>query len=302
MDIDEQLLAEAINKAYQTSSNAPLEIQMDKDTELQSRTVVEQTFLEFLQINNRTRPVDGNSVVFFEETAPAINAEFIAETADLPDFNPHNIIKVPKETKTLASPISTSMKAREGTKDIDLNEYLLTEAYIDTNNKIDYTLLNGNETTNPLEFDSITQGVTAIDNEDEPLTEAGIKAGLRACLKSGGHPDCLVAGSAVADQIDALVSPFLRYNNVTEIALGHTVSTFKSPDGSFIPILVDENTPEGELEILDTTSISVAYQKEPTYIQLAQTKLATNEAVYAWVTAHNKAKFKSRKITNIGEE
>lgn len=302
MDIDQKLLAEAINKAYQTSANAPKEIQMDKDTEIQSRTVVEQTFLEFLQLNGRTRQVNGNTVVYFEEQEGGSGAEFIAEAGDIPTYNPRGLVKKEADTKTIAAPLVISMKAQDGTNDFDLKEYLLREKYIEVNNLIDQTVLAGDTTQDTYSFNSVTTGVTTISNSDDPITEAAIKSAIRACVKAGGHPDCLVCGSDVGDQIDDLVSPYIRYNNVTEIALGHTVSTFKSPEGKFIPILVDENTPDGTLGVLDTSSIRVAYQKEPTFIQLAQTNLATNDAVYSWVTAYNKAKFKSRVITNIGDE
>ncbi len=300
MEIDQQMLAQAIDKAFQTSGYMPKLMQMDKDEDIQRRTVVEQTFLEFLQVNGRTRPVKGNTVVWFEEQESSSNAEFIEEAGDIPTFNPKSILKREDDTKTIATPINISMKAQDGTNDVNLKEYLLTEGYIEVNNLIDKTILTGNATSDENSFNAVTKDVTSISNDDEPITEAAIKGAIRACLKSGGHPDALVCGSEVGDQVDDLVSPYIRYNNVTEIALGHTVSTFKSPEGKFIPIIVDENTPEGELEILDTSSICVAYQREPTYIELAQTNLATNGAVFSWVTVYNKAKFKSRKITNIG--
>ena len=302
MDIDQKLLANAINKAYQTSANAPKEIQMEKDEEIQSRTVVEQTFLEFLQLNNRTKPVKGNTVVYFEEQEGSSGAEFIPEAGAMPTYDPTQFVKKEADTKTIAAPLVVSMKAQDGTTDFDLKEYLLLEKYVEVNNLIDQAILAGDTTEDEYAFDAVSKGVSTISNNDDPITEAAIKSAIRACVKSGGHPDCLVCGSDVGDQIDDLVSPYIRYNNVTEIALGHTVSTFKSPEGKFIPILVDENTPEGTLNIFDTNSIRVAYQKEPTFIKLAQTNLATNDAVFSWVTAYNKAKFKSRVITNIGDE
>ena len=170
------------------------------------------------------------------------------------------------------------------------------------NNLIDDTLLNGNTGSDANSFNKITKDVTTISNDNESIDEATIKSAIQTCIDAGGHPDCLVTNATIANQIDELVSPYIRYNNTTEIALGHTVSTFKSTDGSFIPILVDSNSPDGQLAVLDSTTIDIAYQRRPSFISLAQTKLATNDAIYAWVTAFNTAKWKSRVITNIGSE
>ena len=291
-------LADAINKAVQLSTNAPVSIQVEKDTDIQSRTVKEQTFLEFLELKNRTRDVTSNYVEFYEETGGS-NAAFIPEAGPIPEFTATTLTPVSDSTKTLAIPVQISMKAQDGTNDVNLREYLIRDSYVKINNLMDKTLLQGNKTTDANSFDAITTGVTAISNEDATITEKAIKGAIQTCVRAGGHPDCLVTTPEIANQIDALVSPFLRYNNVTEIALGHTVSTFKSTDGSFIPILVDNNVPEGQLCVLDTTGIDVAYQRRPSIIQLAQTTLATNEAIYCWATAYNKAKFKSRVITDI---
>lgn len=294
-------LINALKKGYQQSSNVPVGLQLEKDTDIQSRTVVEQTFLEFLEKKNRTRNIKSNNVTFYKESGGS-DASFISEVGNIPDYDAKNLTEVTKETKTLVVPLKLSMKAQDGTVDKDLRTWLIQDNYVKLNNLMDKTILTGNSSTDANSFDSILKDIDTISNNNDTITEAAIKSAIQTCIADGGHPDCLVTNATIANQIDELVSPFIRYNNVMEIALGHTVSTFKSTDGSFIPILVDSNMPEGKLAVLDTTGVDVVYQRRPTLIQFAQTNLATNEAIYAWATAYNKATFKSRVITNIATE
>ena len=294
-------LANAIKKAIQQSSNAPASFGITKTPEIQSRTVKEQTFLEFLELKNRSRDINTNYVSFYEENG-GTDAKFIEEVGDIPEYTATTFTEVPDNTKTIAIPINISMKAQEGTDVIDLKQYLINDGYVKVNNLIDEALLKPAATADPNRFKPIVDSVETVSAGNETITEKLIKETIQACVDDGGHPDCLVTTPTVANQIDELVSPYLRYNNVTEIALGHTVSTFKSTDGSFIPILVDNNTVEGTINVLDSTTIDIAYQKRPSFISLAQTKLATNDAIFAWVTAFNTGKFKSRVINNIKTE
>lgn len=292
-------LVNAINKAIQQNSNAPASFGITKTPEIQSRTVKEQTFLEYLELKNRTRDINTNNVSFYKENG-GTDASFIQEVADIPEYTATTFTEVTDSTKTIAIPINISMKAQEGTDVIDLKQYLINDGYVKVNNLIDEALQKAPASPDANRFNPITTEVATVSAADNPITEALIKDTIQACVDAGGHPDCLVTTPTVANQIDELVSPYLRYNNVTEIALGHTVSTFKSTDGSFIPILVDNNVPAGTINVLDTSTIDVAYQRRPSFISLAQTKLATNDAIYAWVTAFNTGTFKSRVITNIG--
>lgn len=294
-------LIEAIKKGYEQSSNVPVSLQVEKDTKIQSRTVVEQTFLEFLEIKNRTKDISTNYASFYKD-AGGSDASFIAEVGAIPEFTPETLQEVVKETKTLVIPINMSMKSQEGIKDVNLREFIIRDSYVKINNLMDKTLLQGDVSTDANSFDKITKDITTVDNDGDTITEKKIKETIQTCIQSGGHPDCLVTNATIANQIDDLVTPYIRYNNVTEIALGHTVSTFKSTDGSFIPILVDSNCPDGELFVCDSSSIDVAYQRRPSIIQFAQTNLATNEAIYSWATAFNTATYKSRVINNIGDE
>ena len=229
-------LVEAINKAIQQNSNAPASFGITKTPEIQSRTVKEQTFLEFLELKNRSRDISTNNVSFYEETG-GTDASFIQEVGDIPTYTATTFSEVTDSTKTIAIPINISMKAQEGTDAIDLKQFLINDGYVKVNNLIDETLLKGNTGSDANSFNAITKDVTTISNSNESVDEATIKGAIQACIDNGGHPDCLVTNATIANQIDELVSPYIRYNNVTEIALGHTVSTFKSTDGSFIPIL-----------------------------------------------------------------
>lgn len=304
-----QMLADAVNKAVQLSSNSPASMGITKDPVIQSRTVKEQTFLEFLEQQGRTRDVNSTNVSFYEEGEWS-DAQFIEEVGDIPEFSAKQFTEVTDSTKTIALPIQVSMKAQEGIDVIDLKQNLIVDGYVKVNNLVDKTLLQGDAKKNPNEFNALTTDVDTINNGGKSITEQAVKDALQACHDAGGSPDCIVTDPFVANQLDNLVSPFIRYNNVMEMALGHKVSTFRSIDGSFVPILVDNNMPTGgttskpthNLICLDSTTVDIAYQRRPSLIELAQTKLATNEAIYTWVTAYNTGKFKSRVITNIGAE
>lgn len=297
-------LANAINKAINLTSNEPASMGITKIPEIQSRTVKEQTFLEYLEMQNRTRDISTNNVVFYEESG-GTDAAFTDEVT-VPEYTATTFTEVTDSTKTVAIPIKISFKAQEGTDVVDLKQRFINDGYVKVNNLIDQALLAGDTTQDQYSFNKIWKDCESTDNSGATITEQVVKETIQACIDEGGSPDCIVTDATVANQLDDLVNPYIRYANVMEMALGHQVSTFKSTDGSFIPILVDKNMPsttnDHKLLVLDSSTVDVAYQRRPSYIQLAQTNLASNDAIFAWVTAYNTGSFKSQIIEGIGDE
>lgn len=296
-------LGQAIDKAIQNTTNQPNSMGITKTPEIQSKTVKYQPFLEWLESQGRCKDVSTANVSFYEETGNN-PATAIAETGDIPAYRAQTFNEVPERMRTLVVPIQISDLAQEGTDFIDLKQKFVEEGYIGVNNLTDKLLLDGNATSNPLEFDKIWKNVTSESNEGDPITKNKIKEMFDTCIDAGGRPDVIVTDSTVAGQLDDLIDPLIRYENPAEVALGHKVTTYRSPDGSYVPIIVDRNMPTDNdthsMLLLDSTTVEVLYKTRPTYIQLAKTKLASNDAIYSHVVAHNTGAFKSGTITNIG--
>lgn len=303
-NIDLVDLANAIDKAIQTTTNQPITMGIRRTPTIQSKIVKYQPFLTALEGLNRVFDCATANVSFYEETGTN-PAQFIAETGEIPDYTAQEFVEVPDRMRTIAVPIEISDLAQEGTDFVNLKQKFIEEGYISVNNLTSKALLQGNATENPLEFNAIHTGVPTQSNENEPISKASIRDAFQTAIDAGGSPDMIVTDAVVGNQLDDLIDPFIRYESPTEIALGHTVSSYRSPDGSYVPIIVDKNMPKAEgshnMLLLDSTTIEVLYKTKPTFIQLARTKLASNDAIYSHVVAHNVGKFKSCMITNIGE-
>ena len=297
-------LSKAIDKAIQNTTNQPMSMGIRKTPEIHSKTVKYQPFLEFLEAKGRVNDCATANVSFYEETGTN-DAQFIGETDDFPQYTAKTFNEVPDRMRTIAVPIQISDLAQEGTDFINLKQKFVEEGYISNSNLVEKTLLQGDSTVNPLEFDSILKDVPTQSNETEPITRQNVRDAFYTAIEAGGRPDVVLTDAFVADQLEDIIDPVIRYNNEAEIALGYKVSAYRSPDGSIVPIIVDKNTPSTEdnhsMAILDCNTIEVLFKTRPTYIQLAKTKLASNDGVYSHVVAHNVAKFKSVVITDIGE-
>jgi len=311
MDNELQALYDSVNKAYQTTSNAPNIMQITPDPEIHSKTVEETSFLSFLRMKGREEPVNTSKVSFLEET-PGNTASVIAETGDIPDYAVTAYTEHPETMRTIATGFKVSFMAQMGTTARDILQTEISRGYTLVNNKHDYLLLNGDSTTNPLEFDKVWKDVNTEDNDGAALTEDAIDDLLGEIKAEGGSPDVIVTDSFVAKQLKKIAAPYRRYNDKVDIGLGFRVITYESLNGRELTILVDENVPtttkgsgasattEHAMMAFDSSTLKIKTLLPPSLFDLPSSNLAYNKAVATFTVAHNLAPWKSGVITGIG--
>jgi hypothetical protein len=310
MDNELKNLYESVNKAIQATTNAPNIMQITPDPEIHSKTVEETSFLSFLRMQNREEMVNTSKVSFLEES-PTNTASVIAETGDIPDYAVTSYTEVAETMRTIATGFKVSMMAQMGTTAADILQTEISRGYTLVNNKMDYLLLNGDSTSNALEFDSIwsdsdvnTEGLSG-----DALTEDDIDDLLGEIKNQGGSPDVIVTDSFVAKQLKKIAAPYRRYNDKIDIGLGFKVITYESLNGRELTILVDENVPttgSGANEThamlaLDSSTIKIKTLLPPSLFDLPSSNLSYNKAVATFTVAHNLAPWKNGAITGIGE-
>jgi hypothetical protein len=177
---------------------------------------------------------------------------------------------------------------------------------------MDYLLLNGDSTTNALEFDKVWKEVNTEDNDGAALTEDAIDDLLGEIKAEGGSPDVIVTDSFVAKQLKKIAAPYRRYNDKVDIGLGFRVITYESLNGRELTILVDENVPtttkgsgasattEHAMMAFDSSTLKIKTLLPPSLFDLPSSNLAYNKAVATFTVAHNLAPWKSGVITGIG--
>lgn len=309
MDNELKSLYESVNKAIQATTNAPNIMQITPDPEIHSKTVEETSFLSFLRMQNREEMVNTSKVSFLEET-PGNTASVIAETANIPDYAITAYTEVAETMRTIATGFKVSYMAQMGTTAADILQTEISRGYTLVNNKMDYLLLNGNSTSNALEFDSVwsDSDVNTADLDGDALTEDNIDDLLGEIKNQGGSPDVIVTDSFVAKQLKKIAAPYRRYNDKIDIGLGFKVITYESLNGRELTILVDENVPtEGTganethaMLALDSSTIKIKTLLPPSLFDLPSSNLSYNKAVATFTVAHNLAPWKNGAITGIG--
>lgn len=300
-------LRTSLSKAIEQTTDIAQGMAITYDDEIAMKTFQYSPLLNVLDSKGRCQDVDTANVAFFKET-PTNNASFINETENIPDFAVTSYTEVADRMKTIAEGISISRMAQMGTDYVDLLEREIQRAYFQVNSLIDETLLKGKGTAALKDFKSVTD-TTGINSEDVSgaITEGAIDDMLSTIIdENGGHPDIIVTDNFVAKQLKAIAAPYRRYNDKVDIGLGFRVSTYESPDGMEIPIVVDKNVPtansgaEHSLAILDSSAIEVKFLMRPSLItDLPAQNLAYNQAVASYVTALNVAPFKCGLLNKI---
>lgn len=308
MNSELEALRNAFVKAVQTTANQPNSMGITYDEEIQWKTFQYAPFLTYLESKGRCTDVSTANVAFYKET-PANTAQFIAESADIPDYTATSYEEVPDRMKTLVSGIKVSKMAEMGTDYMDVLAREIERGYLKVENILDETLLAGDKTVDSNSFNKVWKDANSDDLDGAEITEDDIDEMLNTIInENGGHPDVIVTDAYVAKQLRAIVAPYRRYNDKIDIGLGHRVVSYESLDGIEIPIIVDKNLPadteadEHRLVALDSSTIDVKYLMRPSLVtDLPANNLAYNQAVVTYVTAMNTAPFKNGVISGIGD-
>lgn len=300
-------LRDSLSKAIETTTQVADGMAITYDDEIIMKTAQYSPFLQVLDQKGRCDDVDTANVAFFKE-APTNAASFINETENIPDFAVTTYTEVADRMKTIAEGISISRMAQMGTDKTNLLEREIQRAYFQVNSLIDSTLLAGAGTQAAKDFKAVI-GATGINSNTVggPITEDAIDDMLSTIIdENGGHPDVIVTDNFVAKQLKSIAAPYRRYNDKVDIGLGFRVSTYESPDGMEIPIVVDKNMPTASsganhsLAIVDSSAIDVKFLMRPSLItDLPASNLAYNQAVASYVTAYNVAPFKCGVLSSI---
>ena len=301
---------EQLQKAVEATANVADAMAITYDEDIMMKTFQYSPLLQALEGKGRCFDVDTANVAFFKE-APTNDASFINETENIPDFAVTTYTEVAQRMKTVAEGITISRMAQMGTDKTDLLEREIQRAYFQVNSLIDETLLKGAGTAAAKDFKAVIAetGINT-DDADGPVTEDAIDDMLSTIIDdNGGRPDLLVTDNFVAKQLKKIAAPYRRYNDTVDIGLGFRVSTYESPDGSAIPIVVDKNMPTADngashsIALIDSAAVEVKYLMRPSLISdLPASNLAYNQCVASFVTAMNVAPHKCGVISGITAE
>ena len=301
-------LRDSLEKAIMGTADRPDAMGITYDEDIMMKTFQYSPLLQFLEGKGRCEDVNTADVGFFKET-PTNNAVFINETEDIPEHGKTTYDEVTDRMKVIAEGIKISDMAQKGTDKANLLEREIQRAFFQTNSLIDATLLNGAGTTAAKDFKKIWGDIPSSNKADlngAALTEDDLDDMLTVIIDDNdGHPDAIVTDMFAAKQLKKIAAPYRRYNDTMDIGLGFRVTSYQSPDGLEIPILIDKNMPvtsnKHRLCFVDSSTIDVKYLMRPSLIQdLAKTGLYYNYAVASYVTAMNIAPFKNGIIEGIG--
>lgn len=294
-----------LQKAMQTSSNAPASMQITYSPELQTKVFEKAPYFRFLESKGR---VDDNFkstyAAFYLKNSSGVS-QFIAEDDDVPDAIASSYTETMEKMKTLIYPIDVSMLSQMGNNVVDLLQSEIQDGFIKVTNDLDNTLLQGKGTASDKDFKGFVNQVTTNKEtlSDEPITEDLIDDMLTAIIDgNNGTPDCIVTTNLVAKQLKKIVAPYRRYNDKIDIGLGHRVVAYEAPNGAEIPILIDSNLESDSMLFVDSATIEVKRLLAPTLLtNLPTNKLGTRDAVVSFVTAQNVAEYKNGLITGIAD-
>lgn len=300
-------LEQVITKAMETTSNTATGMGIEYSEDILMKTFQYAPFLQFLEGKGQCLDSKTADVAFFDET-PTNSASFIAEGGNVPDFGATTYGVTSDRMKELVETISISDMAQQGTDAVNLLQREIDRAFIDIHNKIDDTLWNGLGTAAAKDFARIHKDIPNANkiDSDGALSEDAIDDMLIQVVDvQGGHPDVLVTDYFTAKQLKAINAPYRRYNDKVEITAGFNVSTYESPDGSELPILIDKNIPTADsgakhnLYAIDSSAIEVKYLMRPTMKEVASMNNSRNVTITSFVTARNIAPYMCGVVENI---
>ena len=296
---------EDMQKAMQTTSNAPASMQIAYDNELQTRVFEKAPYFRFLESKGRVDDNFNSTYAAFYLKNNSGESKFIDENDDIPDAVASSYTEAMEKMKTLIYPIDVSMMAQMGNNKVDLLQSEIQDGFIKITNDLDSTLLQGKGTTAAKDFKGFVEQVTTNKEalNDEPITEDLIDDMLTQIIDgNNGTPDCIVTTNLVAKQLKKIVAPYRRYNDKIDIGLGHRVVAYEAPNGAEIPILIDSNLESDSMLFVDSATIEVKRLLAPTLLtDLPTNKLGTRDAVVSFVTAQNVAEYKNGLITGIAD-
>lgn len=303
-------LAEAIQKdtslGMQTAGALPTGMAFRPSQKIEMKTLDETQLLTYLEGQGCKEAWDTYNVEWYDEN-PNNVAKAMAEVESVPTFDETDYNGSPDHMRLFGTSFLVSYAAMYGVNGRNILQTEQDRGYRLVRNKVDDCLLNGNATSNPLEFNSIIKGANTEDLDGAELTESDLDDMLIEIADNDGAPDVLVTDYFVAKQLKAIAAPYRRWNDKVDIGLGFKVVTYESVSGHELAIIIDKHVPtdttndEHSIVAIDSSTIEIKELAPPSIWDMPCDKFAVKKAIGTWVTAHNVNPLKSGIISGIGD-
>ncbi len=273
-----------------TSGNLPVLIPIWVSPDIIDLSRKETPVYELLpKIAVRGKFYDWNTVTY-----ASTNAKFLPEDAPLPetdDSYSRNIVQM-KYCYAVGRVTGPMQVATRGYINMERQEILLKTRQL--LQKLEYTILNGDTSSDSNEFDGLTtlistnatalSDVISIDQLRKHIMYARQGAKTYSANTAGGNPNLIITNLQTYDDIKALLQAYLRYTNPgTTIAWGLQTIEFEG-----IPIVASKfmTTTSGskELYIIDTSVVKIGVALDITFERLAKTN-DSNKFMIKWYGA-----------------
>lgn len=294
-----------LKKAMQVTGDAPVSMQINYTPELKSKVFDKSPYFRFLESKGCVEDTGTTYAGFYKETN-GIVAKFIDENDDIPDAIATTYAEETTKMKTIIAPIDVSLMSQMGNNTIRPIEREIEKGYIQVNNTIDCTLLQGAGTASKKDFPGFTKQVSTnvTDMKEKEISEDAIDDMLEPLYNEyNASIDCIVTSALVAKQLKKITAPYRRFNDKVDIGLGHRVNVYESLNGTEIPILVDSNLEDDSMMFVDSSCIEIKRLMPNTlFTDLPTNKLGVRQAIATFVTSQNIAEYRCGLIKNIGSK
>lgn len=291
-----------LQKAMQTTTTADSMITIDYDKDLQKEVYHVSPFLTYCEQNGIVSSAQV-SKVGYRTKKQKTKSSFIPEGAEIPAHDPSLYEDEVVKMSTLVYPIEVSDLSVVGVDAVDVLDDEITDGFLDMAATKDATIIQATgENNNPKGLiPSITTHTS--NNGGNVIEKDLIDSMAQDIIDEGGSPSAILTTAKVGRQLNDILYPTIRNVDKVELGLGYWVTAYNAPNGTSIPIIVDQNidTTNGDsLTFLDNTSFKIRELTPPSIKELAATKLSTSKVLFTYFTCYNRAEYRNGVIKNIG--
>lgn len=293
---------EKAQKAMQTTTTADSMITIDYDKDLQKEVYHVSPFLTYCEQNGMVTSAKVSKVGYRVKKQKTKSA-FIPEGGDIPAHDPSLYEDKVVKMSTLVYPIEVSDLAQIGVDGVDVLDDEITDGFLDMATTKDSTIIQADGANNNPKglLPSIT--THKVDNGGKVIDKDTLDILAQDIIDEGGSPSAILTTAKVGRQLNDILYPTIRNVDKVELGLGYWVTAYNAPNGTSIPIVVDQNidTTSGDsLAFVDNTSFKIRELVPPSVKELATTKLSTSKVLFNYFTCYNRAEYRNGLISNIG--
>lgn len=301
---DEQLAELQKAQGPQTTTTASGGIIVDFDDDLERLVYQTAPTYEYLK-QKGVEKASKSYKVGYRKKNRATTASFISETANLPLPEESSINDVSTTMRSIVYPIEVSDMAQKGTEAVDLLADEIQDGLLDISATKNQAILQGNSSSNANSFDGLTKICSTHKTTlNDSISLEDVDALCQEIIDDGGHPTAIITTAAIARRLKDLIYDKVRFVETVEATLGFNVTAYVTPEGSRIPIIVDQNinVTDGnghKLFVVDEQSLRIRELMAPAVIELAKTKLSTSKVIANFMTFYCRAEYKNGFLQKI---